>query len=72
MDELSRTRVETIVEMSDEILRVILKNCEVHGLNDPHISHIVSAALTMVIRDIDRVGPGFKQLMVCMLDGEVK
>lgn len=70
MDELTRARIETIVTMSDDILMAILKNGEVHGLNDPNMAHIVSSALTMVIRDIDRLGPGFTKLMIKMLQAE--
>jgi hypothetical protein len=69
MDELQRARVESIVELSNDLMEAIIKNAKFHG-DDPHLTHIVSAALTLTIRDLDRLAPGFTELMYNMLSNE--
>lgn len=68
MDELTQSRVDTIVEMSDALIEQTVKAIEVHGENDPHNFHILASAYTMTINRIDRVNPGFKEFMYKMLE----
>lgn len=70
MDELLHTRLETIVAMSNAINEAIVKSGETHGVNDPHMGHIVSSAITLSIRDLNRLSPGFAELMKHMLEAE--
>ena len=67
MDEITKARVETIVELSDAIIADTLKTVKRHGDNDPHMGHIALSAYTMAINRIDSVSPGFKNLMIKML-----
>lgn len=69
MDELQRARVESIVELSNDLMQAIIKNAKFHG-DDPHLTHIVSAAITLTIRDLDRLAPGFVELMYHMMVAE--
>jgi len=69
MDELQRARVESIVELSNDLMEAIIKNAKFHG-DDPHLTHIVSAAITLTIRDLNRLAPGFTELMYNMLEHE--
>lgn len=69
MDEMTRARVESIVEMTADIMDAIIKISKKHG-DDPNLGHIVSASLTMAIRDINKIAPGFTGLMRAMLENE--
>jgi len=69
MDELRQARVESIVELSNDLMQAIIKNAKFHG-DDPHLTHIVSAAITLTIRDLDRLAPGFVELMYHMMVAE--
>jgi len=69
MDDMTRARVESIVEMTEEIKEAIIKASKKHG-DDPNLGHIVSASLTMAIRDINKIAPGFTKLMYHMLENE--
>jgi hypothetical protein len=69
MDEMTRARVESVVEMSSDIIEAITKNAKVHGA-DPSLGHIVSSALTLTIRDLNKIAPGFTDHMKSMLEAE--
>jgi hypothetical protein len=69
MDEMTRARVESIVEMSSDIMEVIIDASKKHG-DDPNLGHIVSSSLTLTIRDINKIAPGFTGLMRAMLENE--
>jgi len=69
MDELQRMRAESIVELSEDITEVIVDMANKHG-NDPELGPIIGAALTMSIRDIDKIAPGFIIFMLSMLEDE--
>jgi hypothetical protein len=36
--------------------------------NDPMLTEIIAASYSMAIKDLDKVEPGFRMLMVKMLD----
>jgi hypothetical protein len=69
MDEMTRARVESIIEMSRDIMGAIIENSKKHG-DDPNLGHIVSSALTLSIRDLNKIAPGFTELMRRMLEAE--
>lgn len=69
MDEMTRARVESIIEMTEEIKEAIIKASKKHG-DDPNLGHIVSSSLTLAIRDINKIAPGFTGLMRAMLENE--
>lgn len=70
MDDLTKTRIDTIVQMSDAIIQQTIKEIEIHGMNDPHSIHILASAYTMSINRINSVCPGFKEFMRMMLKDE--
>lgn len=67
MDEITKARVESIVELSDALINETLKCTDRHGFNDPYLAHITLSAYTMAINRIDSVAPGFRDHMVQML-----
>jgi len=69
MDELHQARIESIIELSNDIMQAIIKNAKIHG-DDPNLGHIVSSAITLAIRDLNRLAPGFTELMYRMLEHE--
>ena len=71
MDELHQLRVESIMELSEDITEVIVDMANKHG-NDPELGPIIGAALTMTIRDINKIAPGFIVFMVSMLEDELE
>ena len=70
MDELEFTRAETIIEISDKTKEIIVDTIKRHGDNDPHMPQLIAAALTLIIRDINKLAPGFTGLMGKMLEEE--
>lgn len=69
MDELNRARLESIVELSNDMLACIIDLAKTHG-NDPMLTQIISSAITLTIRDLNKIAPGFTNHMKDMLEGE--
>ena len=63
MDDLHKTRIDTIIEMSDAIIQQTIQKIQIHGINDPQSTHLLAAAYAMSINRIDSVSPGFKKFM---------
>ena len=70
MNELDMARAETIVELSRSLLETIKSNLKVHG-NDPRLSSVLAASLTITIKEIDNMAPGFCKHMYMMLEQDV-
>jgi hypothetical protein len=68
MDEVVKARVESVVELSDSIIKEIIKTTHIHGFNDPYLSHVVVAAVAMSIGRVDSVAPGFRKAILKMLE----
>lgn len=67
VDDLTHHRVRTVVNLSDDIVKSIVKQIDINGHNDPLNGNIVLAALTMSIDRINSVLPGFRHEIVKML-----
>ena len=70
MNELELARVETVIEMKNEILKAIHKVGMNHGENDPEMDSIIASAYTMSITSINKIYPEFVEFMIQMLELE--
>ena len=70
VNELELTRVETVVELKNEILKTIHRVGMAHGENDPEIDSIIASAYTMSILSIAKIYPDFVEFMIQMLELE--
>jgi len=68
MDEIVKARVESVVELSDSIIKEVVKTTNLHGFSDPYLSHVIVAAIAMSIGRIDSVAPGFRKSILKMLE----
>lgn len=67
MDYMTRARVETIVELSDSLLKEALDAIERHGESDPHVEAILLSAFSMAIKELNKADPTFSSKMIKML-----
>jgi len=70
VNELELARVETVIEMKNEILKAIHKVGMNHGENDPEMDSIIASAYTMSITSINKIYPEFVEFMIQMLELE--
>ena len=63
-------RADSIVEMNKGMLKAILDTWTVHG-KDPCMQHMINAALTMTINDLEKVIPGTRLIIHGMLTREI-
>lgn len=66
MDELFQARIDTVTELSEEYLNATARILKIHG-SDPLQAQIVTAALTRVILTLDKITPGFSEVMIEMI-----
>ena len=70
-DDVTMTRVDSIITISDNIIKVILDQMDIHGRNDPNLSQVVISGLAMSVLRINKLAPGFKEATKSMLDTDV-
>ena len=70
-DDVTMTRVDSIITISDNIIKVILDQMDIHGRNDPNLSQVVISGLAMSVLRINKLVPGFKEATRDMLDTDV-
>lgn len=66
MDELFQARIDTVTELSEEYLNATARILKIHG-SDLLQAQIVTAALTRVILTLDKITPGFSEVMIEMI-----
>ena len=69
MNELDTARLETTVELANDIIMLIKKSLLIHG-DDPKLEIILACALSLVIRRFNEIDPGFTNFMIEMLEQE--
>lgn len=67
MDELQRARLESIIELSNDMLACIIDQAKTHG-DDPYLAQIIGSAMVLTIRDINKISPGFDNFMYRMME----
>jgi hypothetical protein len=71
MDELHQARLDTIVELSNALLKTTQEILLVHG-NDPKLEALLSSGYTLAIRQLNKISPGFREYMIAMLEADNK
>ena len=70
MNEIQQARVDTIVELSNALLRTTADSIKLHG-DDPELDSVLTSAYTLTIRQLNNIAPGFREFMIHMLEADI-